>query len=61
MTSPIVRARALLFVALSGVAVPACQHYEAGNTPERGQAQVCPAIPESALTQADPRLSSSLV
>jgi len=50
-----------LFVALSGVAVPACQQYEAGNTPERGQAQACPAIPEPALTQADPRLSSSRV
>ncbi len=61
MTSPLLRGRALLFVAVSGVAVPACQHYEAGNTPERGQAQVCPAIPESAMPQADPRLSSSRV
>jgi hypothetical protein len=50
-----------LFVALSGVAVPACQQYEAGNAPQRGQAQVCPAIPESALKQADPRLPSSRV
>jgi uncharacterized membrane protein YebE (DUF533 family) len=61
MKSPLLRGRALLFVALSGVAVPACQHYEAGDAPERGQAQVCPAIPDSAPPQADTRLSSSRV
>jgi hypothetical protein len=33
-----VRARAFLFVALSGVAVPACQHFD-GDTSQKQQAR----------------------
>lgn len=31
--------RAWLFVALSACAVPSCQHYETGDTPEQAQAR----------------------
>jgi hypothetical protein len=34
------KATALLFVALSGVAVPACQHFESGGQPDREQADL---------------------
>jgi hypothetical protein len=57
MKSPIVRVRALLFVALSGVAVPACQHYEAEGTSNRGQAILrlaLPAVTESGAAGGQP-------
>ena len=37
--------RALLFIALSGAAVPACQHYEAGGKPDREQADLRVTVP----------------
>jgi hypothetical protein len=45
MTRSILRGRALLFVALSGVAVPACQHNETTGTPDRDQAVVRLTLP----------------
>ena len=46
-----------MFIALSGVAVPACQHYEAGGSPERAQAlrRVAPTV----QVDAPPSLSSA--
>ncbi len=46
-------ARALLCVALSAVAVPSCQHYDAGSAPDDAQASNARVVTvsESAPTQ----------
>jgi hypothetical protein len=53
MKNSIIGARALLFVALSGAAVPACQHYDAGGgKSDREQADLrlsVPSLDERAL------------
>lgn len=46
MKSSSIGARALMFVALSGAAVPACQHYDAGEgKPDRDLARVQDTAP----------------
>lgn len=49
-------ARALLCVALSAVAVPSCQHYDAGSAPDDAQASNTRVVTvsESAPTQRLP-------
>jgi hypothetical protein len=51
------RARALLFVAVSGVAVPACQHFDGDTSQKSAQADVRPAAGATRVAvPADPRL-----
>jgi hypothetical protein len=51
------RARALLFVAVSGVAVPACQHFDGDTSQKSAQADIRPAPSATRVAvPADPRL-----
>ena len=60
MKSPILGARALLFVAVSAAAVPACQHYEAGDgNQDRNQARLRIAAPAPATVPPSPAVHPS--
>ncbi|WP_291987880.1 hypothetical protein [Luteitalea sp.] len=47
-----------MFIALSGVAVPACQHYDAGGSPEREQAGL--RLPPPSTSERPPRVELKL-
>lgn len=59
MKSPLANTRALLFVALSAVAVPACQQFEGGGKSDRDHAALLRLTPPPAAeTAADSRRAS---
>ena len=52
------KTRTLLFVALSGVAVPACQHFDGGGKPDREQADLRLTVPS--VNDRPPRVELKL-
>jgi len=58
MKSLLASTRTLLFVALSGVAVPACQHFEGGPSREAAKADLRRASPPVVLPDAQLPLTS---